>query len=96
MRYGRRRRGFPWARATLITLALLGAVALLLGLVNWRSMLGLYRVNLVGGTVKRLTGTVEFDPERLRARRLSAAGARSWLERGLTDLGVPVTLSAGR
>ncbi|MGE5552964.1 MAG: hypothetical protein ACM3XZ_03445 [Betaproteobacteria bacterium] len=96
MRYGRRRRGFPWGRAISISLTVLGALALLLLAVNWRSLSGLYRVNRVSLAVKRLEGALELDPAGLRTRRLSPEEATAQLERGLADLGVPSRLTARR
>lgn len=96
MRYGRRRRGFPWRRVIVLVLAFSGAVSLLLVAVNWRSVLGLYRINLVGAAVRGLEGVVEFDPEGLRTRRVSAEAARSRLEQGLAGLGIPARLTLHR
>lgn len=89
MRYGRRRRRFPWVRVLWTGLATLGALSLLLFAVNWRSLLGLYRINRVSGAVRRLDGVLEVAPDALRARRLSETEAASELQRGLADLGIP-------
>jgi hypothetical protein len=96
MRYGRRRRGFPWGRVVWSGLAVLGALALLLLTVNWRGLRGLYRVNRAAPAVQRLKGTVDWDPAGLRARRLAPAQAAVQLERGLADLGVPSRLTEPR
>lgn len=96
MRYGRRRRGFPWRRVVSIGLAVIGALALLFVAVNWRSVFGLYRINRVSPAVQSLEGVIEIIPSELRNRRLTEAEAASWLQRGLADLGVAGRISARR
>lgn len=89
MRYGRRRRSFPWGRVLTVGLAVLGAVSLVLATVNWRSVAGLYRINRVSPAVRRLEGVVEVSPEGLRTRRLTAGEVARQLQRGLSELGLP-------
>ncbi|MDI6869992.1 MAG: hypothetical protein QME79_01315 [Bacillota bacterium] len=96
MRYGRRRRGFPWRRVTAVGLAVAGAFALLLAAVNWRSAVGLYRINRVSAAVQRLEGVIEFNPAGLRARGLTSQSAATQLERGLADLGLKSRLTVRR
>lgn len=88
MRYGRRRHGFPWGRVIWAALAVSGALSLLLLAVNWRSAVGLYRLNQVAAAVRRLEGTVELDPAVLRQRRLTEGEAVAQLQKALAELGV--------
>lgn len=96
MRYGRRRAGFPWRRVLVTALTVLGALTLVMAAVNWRSLRGLYRLNLVAPAVRQLEGAVRFDEAALRTKRLSAGAAAGQLRDGLADLGLPNRLSPGR
>ncbi|HHW13449.1 MAG TPA: hypothetical protein GXX28_00775 [Firmicutes bacterium] len=96
MRYGRRRRSFPWGRVLWVALAVSGALSLLLVAVNWRSAAGLYRLNRVAAAVRRLEGTVELTPAGLRDRRLTAPEAVTQLQRALAELGLTNRLALRR
>ncbi|MGE5508962.1 MAG: hypothetical protein ACM3RP_10840 [Chitinophagales bacterium] len=96
MRYGRRRARFPWRRVLVTALAVVGGVTLVMAAVNWRSLRGLYRLNLVAPVVRQLEATVRLDPAALRTRRLTDAGATRQLQEGLADLGFPSRVSPQR
>lgn len=93
MRYGRRRARFPWRRVVVTALTVLGALTLVMAVVNWRSLRGLYRLNLVAPVVTQLEGTVRLNESQLRAKRFTADLAVRQLREGLADLGLASRLS---
>jgi hypothetical protein len=84
------------SRAALWFLAIVGALSLLLALVNYATLRGIFRINSVTRGVSWADVYIQLNSTGLKERRMTPEKARATLQSGLRSLGLSATVRLRR